>query len=79
MNIQSLNIDGAYRIGTEPFRDIRGSFSVFWEESHWPMEFEPVNAYHSYNIQSGTLRGMHFQKSPHGQAKLVTCVRGSCF
>ena len=27
----------------------------------------------------GTVRGMHFQRRPHVEAKLVTCVRGSIF
>ena len=31
---------------------------------------------HSYNRQRGTVRGMHFQKAPHGEVKLVRCVAG---
>jgi dTDP-4-dehydrorhamnose 3,5-epimerase len=31
---------------------------------------------HSYSCAAGTLRGLHFQKPPHAQAKLVRCVRG---
>lgn len=32
---------------------------------------------HSYSAIEGTIRGIHFQRPPHAQAKLVRCVRGS--
>ena len=32
---------------------------------------------HSYSAEAGTLRGLHFQRPPHAQAKLVRCVRGA--
>ena len=32
---------------------------------------------HSYSAQKGTLRGIHFQKPPMEQAKLIRCVKGS--
>jgi dTDP-4-dehydrorhamnose 3,5-epimerase len=31
---------------------------------------------HSYSRPAGTLRGVHFQRPPHAQAKLVRCLRG---
>ena len=31
----------------------------------------------SFSALTGTIRGLHFQRPPHGQAKLVRCVRGS--
>lgn len=34
---------------------------------------------HSLSTQAGTLRGLHFQKPPHAQAKLVRCGRGALF
>lgn len=33
----------------------------------------------SFNHKKGTLRGMHFQITPHAEAKLIRCVRGSIF
>jgi dTDP-4-dehydrorhamnose 3,5-epimerase len=33
----------------------------------------------SYNRRRGTLRGMHFQRAPHAEAKLVRCTRGSIY
>jgi len=32
---------------------------------------------HSSSVATGTIRGLHFQKPPHAQAKLVRCTRGS--
>lgn len=32
---------------------------------------------HSYSRLAGTVRGIHFQRPPHAQAKLVRCLRGS--
>jgi dTDP-4-dehydrorhamnose 3,5-epimerase len=33
----------------------------------------------SFNARAGTLRGMHHQREPHGEPKLVRCVRGAIF
>ena len=33
----------------------------------------------SINSRAGTVRGFHFQKTPHEEAKLVTCLRGEIF
>jgi dTDP-4-dehydrorhamnose 3,5-epimerase len=32
---------------------------------------------HSFSREAGVLRGLHFQRPPHAQAKLVRCVRGA--
>jgi dTDP-4-dehydrorhamnose 3,5-epimerase len=34
-------------------------------------------ANHSANLRAGTLRGMHYQHAPHGEVKLVRCVKGA--
>jgi dTDP-4-dehydrorhamnose 3,5-epimerase len=33
----------------------------------------------SFNSRRGTLRGLHYQAAPHGEAKLVRCTRGALF
>lgn len=79
MTITELTLPGARLIETVPPKDLRGSFEVFWEAAELAaagISFAPSNAHHSYNDRAGTLRGMHFQRAPHGQAKLVSCVRG---
>ena len=43
------------------------------------VDLEFVQDNHSYSRNAGTLRGLHFQASPHEQAKLVMCGRGAIF
>lgn len=38
-----------------------------------------VQANHTLTRVAGTVRGLHFQLPPHGEAKLVTCIRGEVF
>lgn len=38
---------------------------------------EFVQGNHSANVAKGTLRGMHFQHAPHGEVKVVRCVKGA--
>jgi dTDP-4-dehydrorhamnose 3,5-epimerase len=74
-----LTIQGAWLLTSDVFRDARGAFEVAWESARLhdlPIKFTPSNAHHSYNLADNTLRGFHFQKHPHGQAKLVSCVAG---
>jgi dTDP-4-dehydrorhamnose 3,5-epimerase len=33
----------------------------------------------STNVRAGTLRGLHWQDEPHGEVKLVRCIRGAIF
>lgn len=63
----------------ERFGDNRGWFSESYNarklaEAGIADRFVQDN--HSYSAQIGTLRGVHYQIPPHGQAKLVRCVRG---
>jgi dTDP-4-dehydrorhamnose 3,5-epimerase len=61
------------------FGDERGWFMETYHARRWhelgvPDTFVQDNQ--SYSKAAGTLRGLHFQTPPHGQAKLVRCVRG---
>lgn len=38
-----------------------------------------VQINHTLTAKRGTVRGMHFQHSPHAEAKLVSCLRGEVF
>jgi dTDP-4-dehydrorhamnose 3,5-epimerase len=77
--IEDLKISEAKLLTTPVFRDLRGAFEVFWEQAELAgtgLALGPSNAYHSYNTSAGTIRAFHFQRPPHGQAKLVSCVSG---
>ena len=43
------------------------------------LAFNWVQDNHSLSMQTGTVRGLHFQSPPHAQAKLVRCGRGAFF
>lgn len=76
---EPLQIAGAKLVMADVFRDHRGAFEPFWDAQVFGgsgIAFEPSNVCFSYNERRHTLRGMHFQKSPYAQAKLVSCVRG---
>lgn len=77
--LTDMKMADARLIESKPFRDLRGSFEVFWEAPQMAalgINFKPVSNAFSYNQKAGTLRGMHYQKPPYGQAKLVSCVNG---
>lgn len=80
MQVQNLSLEGVKRIRIKIFPDDRGFFretfrSSLYSERGVPTDFAQDN--HSFS-KKGTLRGMHFQRSP-GQAKLVTVIEGEIF
>jgi dTDP-4-dehydrorhamnose 3,5-epimerase len=70
----------AYLIELEPARDSRGFFArTFCVEEFAAHGLEHNFPQHSisFSAHKGTLRGMHFQHSPHGEVKLVRCTKGA--
>ena len=68
----------------EPARhgDDRGFFSESWNKKRMAeagLNYDFVQDNHSLSTEVGTLRGLHFQAPPFGQAKLVRCGRGVLF
>jgi len=62
--------------------DQRGFFSESWNKRILEKEGIYTNFVqdnHSVSLKVGTLRGLHFQKPPHAQVKLVRCGRGRIF
>lgn len=62
------------------FEDSRGWLSESFVDKRWRefgAESDFVQENHSYSALSGTIRGIHLQRPPHAQAKLVRCIRGS--
>ncbi len=82
MKFQPTNLEGAWLIEAEPNTDKRGAFvrtfciRAFAENG---LETNFVQHSLSYSLHTGTLRGMHFQEEPHGEVKLVSCVKGAIF
>jgi dTDP-4-dehydrorhamnose 3,5-epimerase len=64
----------------EPHGDDRGFFARSWcqrEFEEHGLDPRLVQCNLSFNRSKGTLRGMHYQQAPFGEAKLVRCVRGA--
>ena len=62
------------------FGDERGWFMETYNARRWAdqgVAADFVQDNQSYSSAVGTLRGLHFQRPPHAQAKLVRCVRGA--
>lgn len=82
MRFLATDIAGVVIVEADPHTDLRGGFARL----HCPDEFaaaglpfEPVQTSVSTNPMTGTLRGLHFQKPPHAETKLIRAVRGRVF
>lgn len=67
-------------ISTRRFGDSRGWFSETYSTTKAAVAGVTdvfVQDNQSFSAFEGTIRGLHFQRPPHAQAKLVRCVRGS--
>jgi dTDP-4-dehydrorhamnose 3,5-epimerase len=70
---------GVMVIELEPARDERGYFLQTYSDELQDLFPQIAEGAVSWNAVKGTLRGMHFQHAPHGQAKIVRCTRGSIY
>jgi dTDP-4-dehydrorhamnose 3,5-epimerase len=80
--LRQTEIPGVFVVEPEPIADERGFFSRIFDADEFAacgLEIEFPQWSVSYNERSGTLRGMHFQRDPHAEAKLVRCTRGSLY
>lgn len=82
MRFTECAVPGAWSIDPTPHADERGRFMRAWcaeEFAAHGIEFVPVQANMGASRHAGTLRGLHYQVSPHLEAKLVRCTRGRVF
>jgi dTDP-4-dehydrorhamnose 3,5-epimerase len=82
MIFQDTAIDGACVVAPEPIDDERGLFArTFCAEEFEArgLDSRVSQCNTSFNAHAGTLRGLHFQAEPHGEAKLVRCTRGAIY
>src|SRR5271170_2793303 len=80
MQFNLTTLRDTYLIQLEPARDRRGFFArTFCVEEFAAHGLENNYPQHStsFSARRGTLRGMHYQRDPHGEAKLVRCTRGA--
>lgn len=82
MRFSPTNLAGAYVVEPEPISDDRGFFARTWCRNEFSVNgLNPslVQCNVSYNLSRGTLRGMHYQKMPYAEAKLVRCTQGAIY
>jgi dTDP-4-dehydrorhamnose 3,5-epimerase len=82
MDIAQLEIPDVKVVTPMRFSDARGYFSETWSDRRFRQEIADatfVQDNRSVSAKKGTLRGLHFQKPPHAQGKLVHVVRGAIF
>ena len=80
MKFTETKLKGAFIIDIQPFEDERGMFTrVYCQREFEEHGLNPnvVNTNVSRSTFKGTLRGMHFQRHPDAECKLVRCTRGS--
>jgi dTDP-4-dehydrorhamnose 3,5-epimerase len=80
--LSETSLPGAYTIDVEPQPDGRGFFARVWDADLLAAEgldARVSQASVAYNHVAGTLRGLHFQRPPHAETKLVRCTRGAIY
>jgi dTDP-4-dehydrorhamnose 3,5-epimerase len=82
MILRETSLAGAYVVVPEPVEDDRGFFARLFSAAEFVehgLEAAVAECSVSYNHTRWTLRGLHYQRHPHQEAKLVRCTRGSVF
>jgi dTDP-4-dehydrorhamnose 3,5-epimerase len=82
MKFTETNLPGAYVVELQLIKDDRGFFARSWSRSDFEDRGLNANLAQTnvaWNLERGTLRGMHLQYSPHAETKLVRCTRGAIY
>ena len=79
MNIIETSIAGLVIIEPRIFEDSRGYFFESFSQRQFDEHVAKVNFVQDNESRStyGVMRGLHFQRPPYTQSKLVRCVRGA--
>jgi dTDP-4-dehydrorhamnose 3,5-epimerase len=81
-SITPLAIPEVLLITPKRHGDARGWFSETWSRrtlAEAGVDADFVQDNQAFSARKGTLRGLHFQKAPHPQAKLVRVLRGAIY
>lgn len=82
MNVIETNLDGVILLEPKVYGDNRGFFMESYNERQFKdlgIHYEFVQDNHSLSVESGTLRGMHYQLNPMAQTKLVRVLAGAIY
>ena len=78
MNVIKTDIEGVVIIEPTLYKDSRGYFFESYSQKEFNEKVYQVNFVQDNESMStyGVVRGLHFQKQPYAQSKLVRCVKG---
>ncbi len=82
MIFEETTLPGAYVIVPNRIEDHRGFFARVWcrkELEQQGLKGDLVQSNVGFSYCKGTLRGLHFQKFPYAEVKIVRCTRGAIF
>lgn len=82
MKFTETKLKGAFIIEINKIGDERGFFGRQWcqdEMAEMGLKTQIAQVNTSLNKEKGTLRGLHFQKFPYQETKLIRCIRGRIF
>lgn len=82
MKVVGTLLHGVFILEIEPLSDERGFFARTWDRGDLASrgltaDLDQVSI--AFNEVAGTLRGLHFQAAPYGEAKTVRCTAGAIF
>lgn len=79
MEVIKTTIEGLVIIEPRIFKDERGYFFESFSQKEFDDKVRPINFVQDNESMSsyGVMRGLHFQKMPYTQSKLVRCVKGT--
>lgn len=82
MIFEPTRLEGAWLVSLEHKKDSRGFFARTWcreEFAAQGLDTEIAQQSMSHTVGRGMLRGLHFQRDPHQEIKLVRCLRGAVY
>ena len=84
MNVIKTNIEGVLILEPKVFNDARGYFFESFSQREFDEKVKPILGHTIRFVQDnesmssyGVMRGLHFQRPPFTQSKLVRCVKGA--
>ena len=82
MKFTEKKIEGVYLIEPEPYEDDRGMLRRHYcqrefKDNNLMTDIKQTNV--SENKKKHTLRGFHFQYPPHGENKVISCIKGRIY
>lgn len=82
MELIPLKIEGAFRVALNTLYDHRGFFVRTYDRDEFikhKLVTEWMYEYHSFSAKKGIVRGLHFQRPPHAETKLVRVGQGRVY